>query len=240
MTDAVQWRVPTIITHAGRDAKRLIKPWRSKRDVLQRVKELRYTGAAGLAGETALSSAVINRIRSEPTTVAQLLALPNQTMNFISYNRELAAALIPPMDLLPPALSTLSQRLRSRRRAVSLGTKGQAAFMHRHYMAVFTQTRGSKGWVLAPPFYPQALLEEGEMTAMGSAQGGKRICDHFNVRRSTTLAGDAAASDAAANSSAGLGLTACVVREGAAGRARRASRRVRGLARRFRAPRTAW
>lgn len=212
MTDAIKWRVPTIIAHAGRDAKRLIKPWRSQREVLQRVQELRYTGAAGLAGETALSSAVISRIRSKPTTVAQLLALPNQTMNFISYNRELAAALIPAMDLLPPALSTLSQSLRSRRRAVSLGTRGQTAFMHRHYMAIFTQTCGSKGWVLAPPSYPRALLEEGEMTIMGSAQGGKRLCSPFNVRsaRSAAPAGD----DATANSSVGLGLTTCVVREG--------------------------
>ena len=88
--------------------------------------------------------------------------------------------------------------------------------MHRHYLAVFTQTSGSKGWVLAPPFYPQALLQEANLTTMGSAQGGRRLCDLFHTGSAVTDASATGALSAAtaASDAATPGLMTCVVREG--------------------------
>ena len=154
--DALRWRVPTIIQHHPSDVRLLSKgALRSKSALLKKAGRLIYTSTESLLHETALSSAVIHRIRSGASTLKALLAQRNETMNFISYNTNLTAAVIPPSTSLPPALRVLTDGLHVPRRAVSLGLRGQAAFMHRHYVAVFTQVSGSKGWVLAPPVLSQ-------------------------------------------------------------------------------------
>ena len=208
-SEALNWDVPMVVVPASANTKSLSKQWKqwkSERALLRVAGDVAYTAEAHLADESALSSVAVRRIKAGPATLRQLLAITNQTghtMNFISFNRLLAERLVPRLGALPTPLAEVAAQLQSKDKAVSIGYQDQTAFMHRHYQAFFTQTSGSKGWALAPPWYPRKLLEEARLTAMSDPVGGRRLCDLFrggNVARDTM--------------GAVPGLRKCVVRKG--------------------------
>ena len=213
----INWRSPTIVVHPPEAAARLRDGWSRKAAVLARASSVSYSGSSSLMAETALSSAVIARVRKGPVALEALLSLRNETMNFISYNQELAEALLPSPSAMPASLAAVARGVPIHRRAVSLGSEGQTAFLHRHYVAIFTQTAGRKGWTLAPPFYPRKLLEHARLTAMGDPAGGERLCAPFRVARSKARSKGKKRARGTTRERAATtppGLTTCQVRAG--------------------------
>jgi len=95
-----------------------------------------------------------NKSRSE-STLAQLLSVQQPGNLFVDISvRDIQNVLLPNRSALPPRikqlmLQTIPAPLR-RGPFISLGSKGQWNHMHIHAMTIFTQVKGSKGWVIAP------------------------------------------------------------------------------------------
>ena len=85
--------VPTVLTGAlpgvtaaeGLHSGSSWSAWASRESLLRTAGNLTYT-ASGLAQERALSSDVAAQIRAGGATLRQLLGVPGQSMNFISYH----------------------------------------------------------------------------------------------------------------------------------------------------------